>query len=316
MCRYTSAGHPPPLVAIPGRSCRAARGRPRASARARASHAAVPAGAWSTSRPEASSSSTRTASSSVVASRSTTGSSSSSRRRARGRRDAEQLLEHILERFMQGAASGRTTSRSSPRASSRSRRGRSTSASRARWAPSTSCVTRCVLARRRRTSAGRGGGDRPRRLGGLRERDRARPGPGKDLVRLTATLADSRVRVVVEDSGRWSPEEDRPDRGLGLHLMRTLMSSVEIETGGEGTRVTLERSARRRRSLDPAAAEAGNAREFAPTCEQPEPTLRGHRHAAAKRPPSGICAQPGRRQPIPVAARQTRGARSGAGRSG
>ncbi len=66
--------------------------------------------------------------------------------------------------------------------------------------------------------------------------------PGRDLVRLVATVADSRVRVVVEDSGRWSPQEDRPDRGLGLQLMRTLMSSVEIETGSDGTRVTLERA--------------------------------------------------------------------------
>jgi len=57
-----------------------------------------------------------------------------------------------------------------------------------------------------------------------------------------ATVADSRVRVVIEDTGRWSPQEDRPDRGLGLQLMRTLMSSVEIDTGSGGTRVTLERA--------------------------------------------------------------------------
>ena len=43
--------------------------------------------------------------------------------------------------------------------------------------------------------------------------------PGKDFVRLVATVADSRVRVVIEDTGRWSPQEDRPDRGLGLQLM-------------------------------------------------------------------------------------------------
>jgi len=66
--------------------------------------------------------------------------------------------------------------------------------------------------------------------------------PGKDFVRLVATVADSRVRVVIEDTGRWSPQEDRPDRGLGLQLMRTLMSSVEIDTGSGGTRVTLERA--------------------------------------------------------------------------
>jgi GAF domain-containing protein/anti-sigma regulatory factor (Ser/Thr protein kinase) len=66
--------------------------------------------------------------------------------------------------------------------------------------------------------------------------------PGSDAVRVTAALDDSRVRIVVEDSGRWAPQADRPDRGLGLHLMRTLMSSVDIDTGDEGTRVTLERT--------------------------------------------------------------------------
>jgi serine phosphatase RsbU (regulator of sigma subunit)/anti-sigma regulatory factor (Ser/Thr protein kinase) len=66
--------------------------------------------------------------------------------------------------------------------------------------------------------------------------------PGRDTVRVTATVVDSLIRVVVEDSGHWSPQEDRPDRGLGLQLMRTLMSSVEIETGDDGTRVTLERA--------------------------------------------------------------------------
>jgi anti-sigma regulatory factor (Ser/Thr protein kinase)/GAF domain-containing protein len=66
--------------------------------------------------------------------------------------------------------------------------------------------------------------------------------PGTDVVRVVAALDDARVRIVVEDSGRWAPPSDTPDRGLGIHLMRSLMSSVEIDTGDGGTRVTIERA--------------------------------------------------------------------------
>ena len=59
--------------------------------------------------------------------------------------------------------------------------------------------------------------------------------------RLQASLDDHMVRVVVEDSGMWLPPRARPDRGRGLQLMRALMSSVEVEPGPRGTRVTLEK---------------------------------------------------------------------------
>ncbi len=57
-----------------------------------------------------------------------------------------------------------------------------------------------------------------------------------------ATLGDSKIRVTVEDNGRWVPPTDRPGRGLGLQLMRSLTSSVEIVPGSDekGTRVTIE----------------------------------------------------------------------------
>jgi GAF domain-containing protein/anti-sigma regulatory factor (Ser/Thr protein kinase) len=66
--------------------------------------------------------------------------------------------------------------------------------------------------------------------------------PGTDVVRVLAALDDARVRIVVEDTGSWAPPSDTPDRGLGIHLMRSLMSSVEIDTGDGGTRVTIERA--------------------------------------------------------------------------
>jgi serine phosphatase RsbU (regulator of sigma subunit)/anti-sigma regulatory factor (Ser/Thr protein kinase) len=59
--------------------------------------------------------------------------------------------------------------------------------------------------------------------------------------RLRVTLVGDTIRVVVEDEGSWLPPSARPDRGRGLQLMRALMSSVEVEPGPNGTRVTLER---------------------------------------------------------------------------
>jgi anti-sigma regulatory factor (Ser/Thr protein kinase) len=59
--------------------------------------------------------------------------------------------------------------------------------------------------------------------------------------RLQAQLVDEAVRVVVEDDGTWLTPAVRADRGRGLQLMRSLMSSVEVEPGPHGTRVTLEK---------------------------------------------------------------------------
>lgn len=56
-----------------------------------------------------------------------------------------------------------------------------------------------------------------------------------------AELDDSTVLVTIRDSGGWLAEVERPDRGLGLRLIRSVMSSVEIDSGDGGTRVRLEK---------------------------------------------------------------------------
>jgi GAF domain-containing protein/anti-sigma regulatory factor (Ser/Thr protein kinase) len=58
---------------------------------------------------------------------------------------------------------------------------------------------------------------------------------------IRAELEDSTVLVTVSDPGSWLAEAERPDRGLGLHLIRSVMSSVEIDSGESGTRVRLEK---------------------------------------------------------------------------
>lgn len=65
--------------------------------------------------------------------------------------------------------------------------------------------------------------------------------PGADYVSVHAEVDDSVVRVVVEDTGHWAPPADRFDRGLGLRLVHSVMSSAEIAPGATGTRVTLEK---------------------------------------------------------------------------
>jgi serine phosphatase RsbU (regulator of sigma subunit)/anti-sigma regulatory factor (Ser/Thr protein kinase) len=66
--------------------------------------------------------------------------------------------------------------------------------------------------------------------------------PADDYVTVDARVNDSTVTLVIEDSGAWVPPAERTDRGLGLRLMRSTMTSVDIETNESGTRVTLTKS--------------------------------------------------------------------------
>jgi anti-sigma regulatory factor (Ser/Thr protein kinase) len=65
--------------------------------------------------------------------------------------------------------------------------------------------------------------------------------PSDELVEVRAEVVDTRVRVTVEDSGRWTPPTERADRGLGLRLIYESMSAVDVQPGGAGTRVTFEK---------------------------------------------------------------------------
>jgi anti-sigma regulatory factor (Ser/Thr protein kinase) len=78
--------------------------------------------------------------------------------------------------------------------------------------------------------------------------------PAEDAFAFRAELTDGVVRLSVRDTGSWSPERARGNRGLGLQLMRSLMSSVDIETGSAGTSVALEKEIR-----EPIVALAGDS---------------------------------------------------------
>ncbi|HEX4248884.1 MAG TPA: ATP-binding protein [Pseudonocardia sp.] len=70
-------------------------------------------------------------------------------------------------------------------------------------------------------------------------------GRAKPDIVLEATLrteqdGTSRAVVTVSDGGRWQPPSaDRGFRGRGLLLMRALTESVQFDTTGSGTQVTM-----------------------------------------------------------------------------
>lgn len=65
--------------------------------------------------------------------------------------------------------------------------------------------------------------------------------PESNQLTVRGDVTESVVRITVGDTGSWSPSADRPDRGLGLRLLGSVTSSVDIESGQEGTKVTFEK---------------------------------------------------------------------------
>jgi GAF domain-containing protein/anti-sigma regulatory factor (Ser/Thr protein kinase) len=68
--------------------------------------------------------------------------------------------------------------------------------------------------------------------------------PAEGVVVVRAAVDDGRVTVTVGDSGRWAPPIQRDDRGLGLRLMEALVTSVAVAESPSGTTVTLEKDLR------------------------------------------------------------------------
>ncbi len=64
--------------------------------------------------------------------------------------------------------------------------------------------------------------------------------PAEHVVRVRAAVHDSRLRILIEDSGQWAPPSETTDRGFGLRLIESLVSSAVVSHNGPGTTVTLE----------------------------------------------------------------------------
>jgi anti-sigma regulatory factor (Ser/Thr protein kinase) len=62
-------------------------------------------------------------------------------------------------------------------------------------------------------------------------------------IRLTAEVSVTRLRLTINDPGRWQPGQrlGEPYRGYGIRLMRTVMHQVDIHRGADGTTVEMQR---------------------------------------------------------------------------
>ena len=72
--------------------------------------------------------------------------------------------------------------------------------------------------------------------------------PTAAFVHVEATLSGDRVRVEISDTGHWREPHERPDRGLGLRLMKSLMTSLVVHPNASGTTVVMERALSRERA--------------------------------------------------------------------
>jgi anti-sigma regulatory factor (Ser/Thr protein kinase) len=66
--------------------------------------------------------------------------------------------------------------------------------------------------------------------------------PSEPRVRVRGRRLNGGITVSVADSGRWREPVPAADRGLGLELMRGLVTELEIDRGRRGTTVHLKRA--------------------------------------------------------------------------
>jgi serine phosphatase RsbU (regulator of sigma subunit)/anti-sigma regulatory factor (Ser/Thr protein kinase) len=66
-------------------------------------------------------------------------------------------------------------------------------------------------------------------------------GPAGGLIVVSATIEAGRVDVQIQDSGRWRATSRGGSLGKGLHVMRTLMDDVDIESSERGSLVRMRR---------------------------------------------------------------------------
>lgn len=65
--------------------------------------------------------------------------------------------------------------------------------------------------------------------------------PSADVIEVDGGVSDHSVSIVIHDFGLWRDGRQREEGGYGFPLMRRLMDAVRVETGLDGTSVTLRR---------------------------------------------------------------------------
>jgi anti-sigma regulatory factor (Ser/Thr protein kinase) len=65
--------------------------------------------------------------------------------------------------------------------------------------------------------------------------------PRAEVIEVDGSISDHTVSITMHDFGSWREEREREEGGYGLPLMRRLMDTVDVDTGADGTSITLRR---------------------------------------------------------------------------
>ena len=65
--------------------------------------------------------------------------------------------------------------------------------------------------------------------------------PTLRVIEVHGGFADDTVTLTLRDFGSWGDSRQREEGGYGFPLMRHLLDAVEVDTGQEGTAITLRR---------------------------------------------------------------------------
>lgn len=65
--------------------------------------------------------------------------------------------------------------------------------------------------------------------------------PTAEVIHVKGSISDRTISIAIHDSGSWREEREREEGGYGFLMMRKLMDTVDVETGSEGTSITLRR---------------------------------------------------------------------------
>ena len=65
--------------------------------------------------------------------------------------------------------------------------------------------------------------------------------PSARMIEVDGTISDHIVSIRIHDFGSWRDERQREEGGFGFPMMQQLMDIVDLETGAEGTSITLHR---------------------------------------------------------------------------
>jgi serine/threonine-protein kinase RsbW len=65
--------------------------------------------------------------------------------------------------------------------------------------------------------------------------------PSARLIEVDGAITDHTLSIRIHDFGSWREEHQREEGGYGFPMMRQLVDTVDVDTGSEGTSITLRR---------------------------------------------------------------------------